>query len=120
VSYVYNIYCLFDGVERHFQQYFSYIVAVSFIRGGNRMTRKKTCRKSLTTLKKKNIVLKVDNVLTYICYAFFQGLVKSHRSFDRENVHERQFDFTIVGNRKKQVSCSLVVRIVYLILSYVG
>jgi hypothetical protein len=25
--------CLFDGVERHFQQYFSYIVAVSFIVG---------------------------------------------------------------------------------------
>jgi hypothetical protein len=28
--------CLFDGVERHFQQYFSCIVAVSFIGGGNR------------------------------------------------------------------------------------
>jgi hypothetical protein len=28
--------CLFDGVWRHFQQYFSYIVAVSFIGGGNR------------------------------------------------------------------------------------
>jgi len=26
--------CLFDGVKRHFQQYFSYIVAVSFIGGG--------------------------------------------------------------------------------------
>jgi hypothetical protein len=26
--------CLFDGVERHFQQYFSYIVAVSYIGGG--------------------------------------------------------------------------------------
>jgi len=25
--------CLFDGVLRHFQQYFSYIVAVSFIGG---------------------------------------------------------------------------------------
>jgi hypothetical protein len=54
----------------------------------------------------QNIVLKVDNVLTYICYAFFQGLVKSRRSFDRENVHERQFTFTIVGNRENQVSCS--------------
>jgi len=32
-----------------FQQYFSYIVAVSFIGGGNRSTRRKppTCRKSL-------------------------------------------------------------------------
>jgi hypothetical protein len=28
--------CLFDGVECHFQQYFSYIVAVSFVGGGNR------------------------------------------------------------------------------------
>ena len=38
--------CLFDGV----QQYFSYIVAVSFIGGGNQNTRRKppTCRKSLT------------------------------------------------------------------------
>jgi hypothetical protein len=27
--------CLFDGVKHHFQQYFSYIVAVSFIGGGN-------------------------------------------------------------------------------------
>ena len=42
--------CLFDGIKRHFQQYFSYIVAVSFIGGGNRRTRRKppTCRKSLT------------------------------------------------------------------------
>jgi hypothetical protein len=40
----------FHGVRRHFQQYFSYIVAVSFIGGGNRRTRRKppTCRKSLT------------------------------------------------------------------------
>ena len=28
--------CLFDDVERHFQQYFSYIVAVSFLGGANR------------------------------------------------------------------------------------
>jgi hypothetical protein len=44
--------CLFDGVYCLFQQYFSYIVAVSFIGGGNRRTRKKTptCRKSLTNL----------------------------------------------------------------------
>jgi hypothetical protein len=39
-------------VLRHLQQYFSYIVAISFIGGGNRSTRRKplTCRKSLTTL----------------------------------------------------------------------
>ena len=36
--------------ERHIQQYFSYIMAVSFIDGGNRSTRRKlpTCRKLLT------------------------------------------------------------------------
>jgi hypothetical protein len=36
--------------ECHFQHYFSYIMAVSFIGGGNWSTRKKqlTCRKSLT------------------------------------------------------------------------
>ena len=28
------------GVSRHFQQYFSYIVVVSFIGGGSRRTRK--------------------------------------------------------------------------------
>jgi hypothetical protein len=41
---------LFDGVYHPFQQYFSYIVAVSFIGGGNWWTRKKplTCRKSLS------------------------------------------------------------------------
>jgi hypothetical protein len=41
---------LFAGVERHFQQYFSYIMVASFIGGGNQRTRKKatTSRKSLT------------------------------------------------------------------------
>jgi hypothetical protein len=42
--------CLFDGVQHHFQQYFSYIMAVSFIGRENRRTQRKplTCRKSLT------------------------------------------------------------------------
>ena len=37
-------------VLRHFQQYFSYFVGVSFIGGGNQSTLRKplTCRKSLT------------------------------------------------------------------------
>ena len=45
---------LFDDIIPHFQQYFSYIVAVSFIDGGNRSTRRKplTCRKSLTNFIK--------------------------------------------------------------------
>jgi hypothetical protein len=30
--------CLFDGAKRNFQQYFSNIMAVSFIGGGNQMT----------------------------------------------------------------------------------
>jgi len=36
-------------VNGHFQQYFSYIVAISFIGGANRRTGRKppTCRKSL-------------------------------------------------------------------------
>ena len=42
------------GVWHHFQQYFSYIMAVSFIGGGRRSTRRKpqTCRKSLTNFIK--------------------------------------------------------------------
>ena len=32
---------MFDGVEHHFQQYFIYIMAVSFIGGGNWNTQRK-------------------------------------------------------------------------------
>jgi hypothetical protein len=41
---------LWVRIPCHFQQYFSYIVAVSFIGGGNRSIQRKpqTCRKSLT------------------------------------------------------------------------
>ena len=41
----------FDCVSCHFQQYFSYIVAVSFIGGGNWRTWRKplTCHKSMTS-----------------------------------------------------------------------
>jgi hypothetical protein len=48
------------GVLRQFQQYFSYIVAVSFIGGGHQSTRKKplTCRKSLA------------NFITYCCIEY--------------------------------------------------
>jgi hypothetical protein len=34
------LFCLVYGVQRHFQQYFSYFVVVSFIGGGNRSTRR--------------------------------------------------------------------------------
>ena len=58
------------GVYRHFQQYFNYIVAVSFIGGGNRNTQWKspTCRKSLT------------NFFTYI---FFVMLYRVHPPWAR-------------------------------------
>ena len=41
----------FYGVKCHFQKYFNYIVALSFVAGGNWRTRRKpqTCRKSLKT-----------------------------------------------------------------------
>jgi hypothetical protein len=44
------VYCLFMVFNATFQQYFSYIVAVSFIGGGNWNTRRKppTCCKTLT------------------------------------------------------------------------
>jgi hypothetical protein len=49
---------------RHLQQYFSYIVAVGFIGGGNWSIRKKppTCRKSLTTVS-HNVVLRGKTVI---------------------------------------------------------
>ena len=42
---IYDVLC-------HFQQYFSYILTVSFIDGGNRSTRRNplTCRKSLVNV----------------------------------------------------------------------
>ena len=45
-------------VKRHFQQYFSYIVTVSFIGGGNRSTQRKpsTCHKPLTNITSHNVV----------------------------------------------------------------
>jgi len=45
----------------HFQQYFSYVLAVSVIGGGNRSTQRKpqTCRKSLT-----NIITVTHNVVS--------------------------------------------------------
>jgi hypothetical protein len=50
-------------VQRHFQQYFSYIVAISFIGGGNESTWRKppTCHKSLT-----NFILNPKNSNYYL------------------------------------------------------
>jgi hypothetical protein len=61
---------LYYGAKRHFQQYFSYIMAVSFIGGGNRTI----LRKSLTCRKSWRLRICVDvwfNVL-YICNPNFQ------------------------------------------------
>ena len=46
------------GALRHLQQCFIYIVAVSFIGGGNRSTRRKpqTCRESWTNLLSHNVI----------------------------------------------------------------
>ena len=56
-----------DGLfQHHFQQYFNYIVAVSFISGGNRRTRRKppTCRKSLTLLNEKETKVDITNSIS--------------------------------------------------------
>jgi hypothetical protein len=46
------LFCLVLWCWRHFQQYFSYIMAISFIDEGNRSTQiiSQTCRKSLTNV----------------------------------------------------------------------
>jgi len=51
-----SIACLFDGVWHHFQQYFSYIVALSFIGGENRNTRRNLLTCQWQTLS-HNVVL---------------------------------------------------------------
>jgi hypothetical protein len=43
--------CSFDGFKRYFQQYFGYIVAVSFIGGGNAEVPEKTTDLSQVTDK---------------------------------------------------------------------
>jgi hypothetical protein len=43
------------GVQRHFQQYFSYIVAVSFICGGNRRTQKYNIVKTASKSNRKTV-----------------------------------------------------------------
>ena len=49
--------------QHHFQQYFNYIVAVSFISGGNRR-KPPTCRKSLTLLNGKETKVDITNSIS--------------------------------------------------------
>jgi hypothetical protein len=55
----------FDGVWRHFQQYFSYIVAVSFIGGGNRRTRRKPVASHWQTLSNNAVCLALIMIITH-------------------------------------------------------
>jgi hypothetical protein len=79
--------CLFDGVWRYFQQYFNYIVEVSFIAGGNRRTRRKppTCRKSLTyevqlhPLKSNGAIRKILQLTAIFIILFF--IIKWNRKY---------------------------------------
>ena len=50
-----------NGVQRHFQQYFSYIMAVRCISGRNRSTRRvpAACRKSLTNFIRVHLAMSV-------------------------------------------------------------
>jgi hypothetical protein len=55
------------GVKHHFQQYFSYIVAVSFIGEGNQRSRTKppTCKEiNASLLKKTQIIILIKIRLT--------------------------------------------------------
>jgi hypothetical protein len=84
-----------------FQQYFSYVVAVSFIGGGNRSTRRKppTCRRSLTNfITFLNGVVEIANI--HDMKRLKIGVVRSHKA----NKDRQYNDQTKVTKRQKQLS----------------
>ena len=84
-----------------FQQYFSYVVAVSFIGGGNRSTRRKppTCRRSLTNfitfLKRPVEIVNIHDMKRLKI-----EVVRSHKA----NKDRQYTDQTKVTKRQKQLS----------------
>jgi len=93
------------GVYPHFQQYFSYIMAFSFIGGGNRSIQRKplTCRKSLTNfttyhgdgyievwLQWKGFSFSLNFIISRLDYTrsleddvIFQDCIFAHQSFQK-------------------------------------
>ena len=98
-------------LKRHFQPYFSYIVAISFIDGGNRSTRWKppTCRKSLTNfilILTRFKYLQIMQRKLYSKFFFLTSLQASTLTFVRlsgtsENWHQTSRSCITVVRRDK-------------------
>ena len=74
-------------IQRYFQEYFSYVMAVSFIGGGTRSTRRKPtpCRTSMT------------NCITYCCIEYTSPGVRTHNVSD-ENIQSKNYPFILFIN----------------------
>jgi hypothetical protein len=65
------------GVQRHFQQYFSYIVAAIFIGGGNQSTRNNIVQ-NLIKARRGRDRLVVGFITTYVISAITTNVVSSN------------------------------------------